>query len=443
MLTALATMLLAVAPPTGFSQSVERIAVRRTSGPVSVEADPMTARVVLHGLALTEKPPRLCPVVTRKEGVITLTCNTRRLWAGLQSDPRGTYVDVRQLTAVSWLDDASRVPMRAWSLRSVLIPDVCPGTTAAARGECALGKGDLGRAREAWDMALTGPDLGLAHLRLGDLALVDGDVELALKHYSKVTSVGPVGRMAQARACELSSSCLNPVESERVANSEGLALELARELTLYTLRREMAVGHDQAAMTLLLSKLETDLSFCQGAVGFCQKLIEGGLASTDVEARLTALSAFLTDKVRKGPYELALNEAAAASAQEIGAPGFAAAILAGNTPNVAHAHLADHLLEVVRLYLAARDPIRAAVVLEYAEGKLGAASRSGGWVAVRRQLNRPGAVSAAPAAPIVDEVAMEQLSTQVSLSTELARAAATHSRAAQNVPSSAPVEIAP
>lgn len=431
MILALATLLTA-APPTGFTASVDRVAVQRTSKDASVEVFPLTGRVVLKGLTPVGKLPRVCPALEKAAGGAVLVCRSRRLWAALEKDARGEFVDLRQLTGVNWTDESSRVPLRAWSLRTLSIPDTCPGRQASARGECALADGDFEVARAAYTEALTGPDVSLAHFRLGDLALRDGDVEAALRHYAKVSPVGPVGRLAIARTCELVGTCLTNAESMRVGSTEGLATEPARELELYNLRRELMMGRDEDALTRLQRGLERDAAFCEGLVPFCQKVAEAGLASDDVEARILALSIFLMDQVRHGPAEERLNEAAAKTARELGAPGFAAAILAANTPKVPRAQLSAHLLEIVSLYLAAGDRVRAAVVLEYAQGKLGAAAQSGGWVAARRQLSRRQGTTVAPPAAVVDDAQLAELAAQVSLSTDLARAAAVRSRATQH-----------
>ena len=432
-------LILAAAPPTGFTVSMERLAVSRVAASATVAIDPLMGRVELKGLSLTGKAPQLCPVVERAGETITLRCTSRRLWAELSHDAHGSFIDLRQLTGVSWLDQAELVPMPAWSLRSVLLPDTCPGTLPAARGECALARGELEVAIAAWTEGLSGPDVSLCRLRLGDVALRAGDIEGALAQYTKVPEVGFVGRMAHARSCELMGSCVREADSDKAADTESLPADMARELRLRTARREMAAGRDGRAMLVLLTAMENDADACQGALPLCQKLLAVGLQSTDVEARVSALSAFLTDKARRGPGEYELHPAASQAAFDLGAPAFAASILSANTPKVPAPELSAHLLEIIRMYVAARDPVRATVVLEYAEGKLGAATHGGGWSSARRQLGRhSGTTVAAPPSPERAAEALEALSTQVSLSTDLARAASLRSRAASSTPENAP-----
>lgn len=438
MLSLSVTVVLALAPPTGFTVSVERVPVSRVGGDARVKTEPLAATVVLEGLALIGRAPAACPTVERERGSITLRCTTRRLWAELAEDDKGLFLDLRVLRGVSWQGEASPLPLRAWPLTSVPLPDTCPGTLAAARGECALAQNDLEAARAAWTEGLEGPDASLCHLRLGDLAIRAGDPEAALAHYSKVSTIGPIAQMGQVRLCELVGSCLSRADSQALASVETLPAALAREVRLRSIRRELFAGRETASMQQLAAALEADPDTCEGALALCQALIGVGLISPEADARIAALSVFLTDKARKGGAEYALNEAASRAAAGLGAPAFAAAILAANTPKVPQAELAAHLLQVVRLYLLARDPVRAGVVLEYAESTLGNVTRAGPWREARRQLQgrraQPGVAHRAP--PPVRSV--EELGNQVNISTELARAAAVRSRALTPSPTESP-----
>ncbi|MDP2271438.1 MAG: hypothetical protein Q8N23_20220 [Archangium sp.] len=430
MLTLALALMLNVSPlpegdkVTGFTVSVERVSLTESAG-ASVTTDPMLAEVILTGLKLSTKAPRLCPTSERRGERLVLHCTTRRVFAQLAHDERGAFLDVREVLGVSWLDFAL-VPLNAWSLRSLSLPDACPGKLAAARGECALAEGDVDAARAAWMEGLDGPDVSLCHLRLGDLAIREGAVEAALTHYAKIPDAGLVGRLAQLRSCELLGTCLTIEASDRAADTRLLAADLAREVRLLTVRRELAAGRDVRAMQVLLTALETDGDACTSALSLCQKFVAAGLESRELEARVAALSSFLTDKVRRGPAEYALNQAASRAASEIGAPGFAASILSANTPHVPGAELSSHLLGIIKLYVAARDPVRATVVLEYAEGKLGSVTRKGEWTSARRQLGRRAMVRPVPER---STEALDALSAQVSLSTDLARAASLRSKA--------------
>ncbi|HEY1087651.1 MAG TPA: hypothetical protein VGE37_08150, partial [Archangium sp.] len=78
MLTSALLTFIAVAPPTGFTVSVERVAVTRTGASASIAVDPLTGTVTLEGLTIAGPAPRLC-TVKRAEKNVVLHCRTRRL----------------------------------------------------------------------------------------------------------------------------------------------------------------------------------------------------------------------------------------------------------------------------------------------------------------------------------------------------------------------------
>lgn len=427
----LLSTLLTLAPPMELTASVERLDVQRTGGDASVEVEPFARRITLRGLTLAGRAPQLCPKLERKGEVTTLTCRTRRLWAALEKDARGPYLSLRLLRGTSWIDPLVMPAPHAWSARTMGIPDGCPGRTAAVIAECALENGDAQTAQAQWKEALLGPDSAVGNLRLGALALREGDAEAALKHFKRVSFVGPLGRLAEMSACELEGTCAEPGTAAHVENLEGLPSELRRDALALRVRRLLTEDRDVEAMHALEGALTAERGFCEGNVAFCQKLIEGGLTSTDQEARIAALSVYLTDVARQGPIGTPLAFEAAAVATEVGAPGFAASILAAITPSVERGALSSHLLEVIRLYLAAGDRVRAAAVLEYADGKLGR-PHTRDWNLTRRRLGTRHA-NVDPV-PVVDDAALQALTADVTLSTDLARAAAARSRAVENEP---------
>lgn len=433
---------LAITPPTGFTASVERLRVARSGGEVTVKVEPLLARVVMTGAKLTGKPSQLCPKVERRGDTTTLHCRTRRLWAALAKDARGSYLDVRQLIGVSWLD-ADFIPVMGYAPSTFLLPDSCPGTLLAAQAECALARGDLSRAERLFTACLETPDLGLCHLRLGDFAARRGDVEAALQHWAMAPYNGPVARLARFRTCELMGTCLDVEGSARARSLDTLPPELHLEVKLAAVRRELAAGRDAEAMTLFVSMLEQAPTVCEGNQPLCQRLVWIGLQSDDAEARMGALSVFLQDRVRRGGAEHELNQLAAATATELGAPAFAASIISANTPRVPRAELPEHLLRVIELYLAAHDTVRAAVVFEYAEVKLGAVTQGVRWNAVRKALNHKTTLPPAETTVADSTAALAALSDDVSLSTDLARATKARSQAANPLTQPATPENAP
>lgn len=421
-----------VAPPTGFTVSVERIHVRPVAQTASVSVEPLLGRVTLLGLSIVGKTPTLCPRLENQDGAILLQCKTRRLWAELVQQGKETFVELREIAGISWQDADAQIPLRSWPLLSLSLPDHCPGTLPATRGECALAAGQLDVARAAWNECLKGPDVNLCRVRLGDLAFREGDIEEALAQWKKVTPVGPIGRMASMRKCELLGSCLVAKESDKMASTDLLPQSMAQEVTLHAIRRELFAGRDAHALELMVNALQHDRMLCHGAVALCQKFIAAGLGSEEPDARIAALSTFLHDEVRGGPSGYRLNQLASQTATELGAYAFAAAILAANTPHVPRNKLPSHLYAVIDLYLRAEDPIRAGVVFEYAESKLGTAVRSAQWNSLRVRLKKgmspslPVSKQTPPTKQVAD---LSSINDTVYISTDLARAAAALSRA--------------
>lgn len=433
---------LAATPPTGFTASVERIPVTPTGGKLTVKVEPLLGRIVVSGGVPGGKGSQLCPKVERKDGTVTLHCRTRRLWAGLTKDRKGTFLDIRQVVGVSWLD-LEGAPLITYRPGDFYLPDACPGQLLVSQAECALGRGEEAKARQLFTRCLETPDQGVCRLRLGDLALRAGDLEAALAFWEKVPAHGPQGRLATQRSCELAGTCLDPVASRKTRDAHGLTPPMKIELGLAAVRRELAMSRDAEAMNILIGELERESATCDGAQAQCQKFVYAGLVSDDPEARMGALSVFLRDRVRRNKSDAVMNEAASAAARDLGAPAFAASILSASTPEVTKAKLPQHLLSVTELYLEAGDAVRAAVVLEYAETKLGSAARSGAWAATRRQLARL-EEGPPPAKPQVDpSAAMAALSDSVALSTDLARAVKARSMAAFPGPASPAPETAP
>jgi hypothetical protein len=418
--------------PTGFTESVERVELVATSkDKPQVVVDALGKKVLLQNAKISPKTrSELCPTVELTRDAVILHCTTRRLWAEVVEDDHGApSLDLRSLRGVAWKGDVA-MSVRAWPLRVAGIPDECPGRIDAAKGECALAAGKFDEAERHFKLARGGPDSAISYLRLGDLALQRGDAETAVHLYAFVSPVGPVGRLARARQCELTGSCLEPASSKSAGDTQGLADAPRAELALMYWRREVFMDREAAVMPAFSEALRDDPSLCSGALALCQRLLQVGLASADEATRVAALGGWLAESVRHGPYELEVAAAAAVAAESLGAPGFAATVLAGVSSQVEKVDLPGHLLRVIQLYLAARDAVRAAVILDYAESRLGRAATSASqWQAVRTRLRGRVVADAGIAKATKEPPSLESLQTTVSLAADLARAAAVRSRA--------------
>jgi hypothetical protein len=203
-----------------------------------LSVDPLSAHMTLHGAKLAAGAVHaICPTVELKRGALIFTCTTRRLWAALVEEKSELYLEVRELRGLAPGDDS--LVLRPWPLSSISIPGSCPGELPGPRGECAIAKGNLVEAKEAFLEAIGGADTNLARLRLGDLALREGDLEEALARYSKISFAGPIGRLAKARVCDLTGTCFAGVDAAEVDDITSLPEPLKTEMELYMLRRHL------------------------------------------------------------------------------------------------------------------------------------------------------------------------------------------------------------
>lgn len=428
MVFALVSIALGAPPPTGFTSSMERIALERTSSRVDVTVDPLVKTIVLTGAKISGRlESALCPTQLKRRDGLSLHCTTRRLWAAIGDDENGLYLDLRALRGVTWQWDAAGVPLQRWPFEGLGIPQSCPGTIDIVKAECALGEGRFEEAAVRFASALETPDMNFARLRLGDLALRRGDPEAALSWYAKAAATGPVTRLARMRECDLTGNCL----AEKPATLDGLHPTLAMEGRIHQIRQDLVADRELEAMQQLSAEVEAGRPLCTIAHLFCQKAVQAAFLATSDETTSLALSVFATAGLADGPAGIEVARAAAGAAERAGAPGFAAAVLASLSGRLPMDELDVHLQRVARLYLAARDPIRAQFVVEYAEQKLAAATlKSKAWKQLRR-IVEPKPSSPKPAAPPSIAVRLPALTDDVAISRELARAVQARSAAAQ------------
>lgn len=374
-------------PPTGFTQALERVQLTRPVAAAQVQVDPLLGRIIVTQTKILKGPPsNLCPTVIEERERTVLRCTSRRLWAAAGADKSGPYLDVRLLQGVPPATGGDDLPLRPWPLGALGIPEQCPGRSTAPRGECLLADGAYDEAEALFKEALGGPDTPLARIRLGDLALRRGDWETALEQYALIPhTAGPIGRLAALRSCTLIGTCLSGAQAEASGELVGLSGVLRAELLLLSVRRQVAAGGVAAGVERLAAELATDPGLCSGAEALCQRIAQVGLEAEEDDVRMAGLRIFLTEGVRQGPHEAEISLVAAQAAEALGAPRFAGALYAAATPLVARPELEAHLLKTARLFLQAKDAVRANVILDYAESKLGGA-RGSQWSQVRRAV---------------------------------------------------------
>ena len=308
-----------------------------------------------------------------------------------------------------------------WSTPQALgLGGSCPGTTPAARGECALAKGDIATARTALTEALTTVDLDYAQVRLGDLALLDDDPLGALDWYGKPRD-GVWRRIAVERQCEITGTC---GVITWMFDAAAMPAPMRDELALRQLRLMKFASLPTAVEQL--SRLGHQIyptELCEGAKLLCRNVMLEGLRSEDPDAQLLALSLYASGPVGiSDPARPELAIAAAEAAQSLGAPRYGASAMASALADVPHAQLSDYLRRVVELYLAAREPARAAAVFDYSIDTLGVElKKNPSWQQVARRIKpvKAPTIVVSPVTPGAPEPDFDALSQELASATLL------------------------
>ena len=413
--TLLSLLLSANVPGPEMTADAERLTL--SGAPAKVSVDVYLARVEVVG-AKVKGSSTICPRIEATPGGAVLHC-TPRIWA----QAAGASLELREFRGVPPLDAADSPPNLGWPLLEMGLAGDCRAPAGELEvGECAFTRGDYAAARTAFTRAAEIPENRYAHLRLGDLAMRDGEQAIAFAHYQHATGPGVIGRMAFERSCALSGLCVTRLEPA-ADNLTGLPGPLRRELLLRTAARAHFGGRDLEAMQLLAQEIGAPRPACDDGRAICQKLMQAALLGTDDVARGLAMRVFLEGGFRDGPHQLELARAVAVASEKLGAPGFGAGILSSVVEEMEPADVDPALREIVRLYLAAHDTIRANVVLEYADSHAGGRAKGNAWGALRASLKLPARPHAGPTD------VRPGLAEQASLANELARSALVRSAA--------------
>jgi tetratricopeptide (TPR) repeat protein len=399
--------------------SVERIALP-ASGIPEVVVEPLDATIELRGAAgarslaqrISALVGQICPEVSARGGSVFLRCRTRRLDAAVVPTGGGTALEVRELRGLPF-----RGPANQLFLSYDLGPkQSCPGTAPAARGECALAAGRKGEAAGLFRQALSSADSSLAVLRLGDIALSAGDADTALAWYRRATGTDRFVRLAQARLCEVSGSCLDGPAAGPTFDGKGQDEATRMELTLRAARVAVFAGRPAEAVSHLVEVLAAPESGACDTVGqvFCRRVVLAVLHQSEGEGGPEAIDLYLALPDRaEGPLSLEMVRAAAELSARLHAPQFGGNLLAASASWVDGQPelLADHLLRASELYLMAGDRPRARVVYDYAETRFSRKRLTGArWSVVSResrQLNEGNAEAPGPALSAYEALAAE------------------------------------
>lgn len=382
MLSAVLSLVVAAAPLS--LELVERQPLAQK--PRAVVVDALLGRVALPGvdaaaLRALAKKSALCPRTEVVGARTVLVCNSRKLTARYD----GAALVLRTLKGP--VDGGARLATYAPEAHELGGP--CPGTTPSGRGECAFARGDLVTAVLELKQAqkILGPAGAHAALRLGDIAWIAGDVEAAARAYDDA-GTGPFARLAAARLCELLSCLEGP--SERIPfdafDSAGLDDVMKAELALRRARALTAVNKlDEAVHVLVAERVNAP---CALAPAICRKVATAALLARSGRDASEALSLALTLKdAFDGEGAVDLAAAVVDHVERLGAPLFAANVLAATSSQVEPAAVDGWILRCAERYLDADDDARAHAVVAYADSRkfpLGKNARR--WTAVKARL---------------------------------------------------------
>lgn len=311
------------------------------------------------------KSSRLCPRAEVHDGAVVARCKNGQLVVTLARGRRGVELSLAQLRGLP-RDDAPSLGT-AWHYppERFGLGGACPGTTPEGKAECLLAQGRADDAVPLLTQALQHGNGDFAALRLGDIALAKGDTLGALASYQAAGRKDNWGRLAAMRLCEL-SGC---EREESVFDSARLPEPLATEVELRLARTPALRGEDRRAAVALLRRLadKAQPPVCPSWPAVCAGVALVSLRGDDLELEALGLELFLHLQQQVGTsQDTVLLRAAAEAAAHLGAPAFAANLLATATPAVPPARLVEHLARVATFYEAAGDRLRADVVRDYA-----------------------------------------------------------------------------
>jgi hypothetical protein len=359
---------------------------------------------------------RLCPQAEVRDGAAVARCKNGRLVASLGRGRRGVELSLAQLRGVPRDDAPSLGTSWHYPPERFGLGGACPGTTPEGKAECLLAQRRPDEAVPLLTEALQHGNGDFAALRLGDIALAKGDILGALARYQAAGRKDNWGRLAAMRLCEL----VGCEREESVFDSARLPEPLATEVELRLARTLALRGEDRRAALALLRRLADRARppVCPSWPAVCAGVALVNLCSDDLELEALGLEVFLHFQQQVGTsQDTVLVRAAAEAAARLGAPAFAANLLATATPAVPRTRLVEHLSRVVTFYEAAGDRLRADVVRDYAR------------VVVKRPLRVKSPTPPPPDGATVElEAKLETTRQRVSVALELAHALATVGR---------------
>lgn len=367
------------AAPMALTEQLLRLPAPGELGRLSLEVDPLAKRITITTSPATAKRLALdwqrrlatpCLELALSKAGLELRCTSPRIAAVMVYERGERMLDVRALRGLPWATDADDVPEQALDPRWLGLGR-CPGDSPAAIAECAPREQSPALALARFEAALADPkgrDLML--LRLGDELVRAGRPEEALGRWGAIQAIGPVGRQAAARLCELGGVCFD-IGLAATFDPAGIPEPWRTEMELRRARVRAYLGELELAATTLAERNRDLAATCQEPnAAFCRRIALAAMEDEAPSTQAAGLELYLGLQGRaRGPLAIRMARAGALVAERLEAPRFAANLLASTIEEVKREELLVQLADAARLYDLAGDRARADVIREYASSR--------------------------------------------------------------------------
>jgi len=241
------------------THTIERVPLGQ--GAAKLENDAFRGRLVLSlpkadakrvAVALATRSGGICPRAMADNNGVTLVCRTRRLEASIVTEKGVPFLELEVLRGLPWRTGPDGPPDLAFDTWHAGFHQKCPGHAPVVKGECMWARGDILHAAAQFRAGLETMHRSFAAIRLGDISLHIGDAATAVGWYKRAGTIGPWGRIAQARLCEIDGECLDDLPSFlKTFDPTGLADELRAEMVRRAARARVFLGEPITAARVI------------------------------------------------------------------------------------------------------------------------------------------------------------------------------------------------
>ena len=314
----------------------------------------------------------ICVDIEAQKNHVRLKCRTRRLEAKVISSKKRRLLEIREVRGVPWSGQHDPPPYPFYPMTFVNAEEEpCPGKSPVMQAECLLFEGKLQDAIDSYRESYDTLWVGWSAFRLGDMAYRNGEGAKAAGWYLRVPQNSPFARLAKARLCEMVGDCFDKDQDRlNVFSTLGVPEPMRSEIELRHWRVMAYLGQSSEAAVALSKRIVDEMrpKTCMSTAALCRRIIMAGFDRADEEQKIQLLRGYISlPNINSGALAWPAARKAAKTATAIGAPSFAAKILAAVTQEVPNDELEDHLLDVAHLFVLGGDTARADVILEYAK----------------------------------------------------------------------------